>query len=339
MFKRIVSETTQINLRLLPTQFCVPDLLKEFLQKSLDRDIEIAKFTPSFRWFYAIRRWIPVRLRQQIQRLRNQRLTVQDRWFIPQELEQAISQLGIEIPSPWPERAEIAFVLTHDVETQQGFDRILEIASMEEELGLRSSWSLVPFKYRIDAGVVRELRARGHEIAVHGYNHDGTLFLKKSIFDYRLKFINQAMRDLDAKGFRAPMVHRNLYWMQELDAEYDSSCFDIDPFQAMPGGVMGIWPFQVGRLIELPYTLPQDHTLFVTLGETTTRVWEEKMAFLRRHHGMALMLTHPDYLILGQSKELYRQFLESTVQQGGFWHVLPQTLANWFATNFGAKAQ
>src|SRR4029079_11830143 len=125
-------------------------------------------------------------------------------------------------------------------------------------------------------------QSRGFEIGIHGYNHDGKLFTSKRIFDSRLPAINAALRDFDAVGFRAPMVHRNLDWMQSLEIEYDASCYDADPYHAMPGGVGAPWPFIAGRFVELPYTLPQDHTLFVALGERDERIWTSKLAFIAK---------------------------------------------------------
>jgi peptidoglycan/xylan/chitin deacetylase (PgdA/CDA1 family) len=188
--------------------------------------------------------------------------------------------------------------------------------------------------------VVQELKNRGHEIAVHGYNHDGQLFFDRKTFDAREPHINQAIRQFGATGFRAPMVHRNLPWMQSLQIEYDSSCFDVDPFQAIPGGVQNIWPFRYGRFIELPYTLPQDHTLFVTLREDTTRIWREKLKFIRQHHGMALMLTHPDYLNTPRRSNLYRQFLLEVREAAESWDVLPGEMARWFVSDIlGPQSQ
>jgi len=138
--------------------------------------------------------------------------------------------------------------------------------------------------------------------------------VSKAIFDSRLPAINRAIEQFAVSGFRAEMVHRNLDWMQALNIEYDASCFDVDPFQAMPGGVGGIWPFGVGKFVELPYTLPQDHTRFVSLGETTTRIWEARLAFVRKHHGMALMLMHPDYLCPQNGLKLYVAFLSEVLE-------------------------
>jgi hypothetical protein len=126
------------------------------------------------------------------------------------------------------------------------------------------------------------------------------------------------------------MVHRNLEWLQALDIDYDASCFDVDPFQAMPGGVGGVWPFFAGKFVELPYTLPQDHTLLVSLGETTPRIWIEKLAYLRRLAGMALLLTHPDYLDTIQRLDVYRMFLEHLAEQADCWNTLPHEVASWW---------
>jgi peptidoglycan/xylan/chitin deacetylase (PgdA/CDA1 family) len=205
-----------------------------------------------------------------------------------------------------------------------------KLAAMEEEFGFRSAWNFVPHKYKVDFGLIEDLKDRGHEIGVHGYNHDGRLFESHRTFSRRLGPINQAIADFGSLGFRAPMVHRNLQWMEDLEIDYDSSCFDIDPFQAMPGGVGGPWPFISGKFVELPYTLPQDHTLLISLGEGTPRIWIEKLARLRSLAGMALLITHPDYLDTPSRLGIYRQFLEHLCDQQKVWHALPREVADWW---------
>ena len=44
----------------------------------------------------------------------------------------------------WPDGKKFAFVLTHDVESQQGLDRVRELAELEMEFGFRSSFNFVP---------------------------------------------------------------------------------------------------------------------------------------------------------------------------------------------------
>jgi peptidoglycan/xylan/chitin deacetylase (PgdA/CDA1 family) len=177
---------------------------------------------------------------------------------------------------------------------------------------------------------MRDLADRGFEIGVHGYNHDGRLFSSRAEFDRRVPAINEALRSWGAVGFRAPMVHRNLRWMQSLEIEYDASCFDADPYQAMPGGVGSVWPFIAGRFVELPYTLAQDHTLFVVRGQRDGRIWNEKMSYVAHLNGMALVITHPDYLDSGPRLDVYRQLLLRAQGTGGMWHALPRETAAWW---------
>jgi peptidoglycan/xylan/chitin deacetylase (PgdA/CDA1 family) len=296
-------------------------------------DARAARLSPAFRAYYHVRGLLPLRMRQLLQRCRPVQAT--ERWWFPDEfmgrLTDALAGEADAPPviHPWPDRADFALVLTHDVETAEGLAKVAAIADMEQELGLRSSWNIVPYKYEVDHGLVRELQGRGFEIGVHGYNHDGRLFLTKGIFDQRVPGINAALRSLGAVGFRSPMVHRNLTWLQMLEVEYDASCFDVDPYQAMPGGVGSIWPFAAGKFVELPYTLPQDHTVFVALGAEDGAIWREKLDYVAERSGMALMLTHPDYLD-ARRLNVYREFLEQALEKRGWWHALPREVAAWW---------
>ena len=287
-----------------------------------------------FRFYYRfLRPVMPIRVRQWLQK--SQSHDGNEQWYMPLSLMDQIQQgrSGSNQAAPagvWPESAKYAFVLTHDVETSEGMQHIARIADAEEELGFRSSWNLVPYKYKIDAGLVSDLQSRGFEIGIHGYNHDGQLYSSKRVFKKRASAINQAIDKYQAVGFRSPMVHRNLNWLQDLNIEYDSSCFDIDPFQASPGGVGMIWPFVAGKFIELPYTMPQDHTLFVKLGERTGKIWMDKLNYIRKHQGMAMMLTHPDYLTGHRETEIYVNFLEHVRDIGDYWHATPKAVSHWW---------
>jgi hypothetical protein len=118
--------------------------------------------------------------------------------------------------------------------------------------------------------------------------------------------------------------------MQSLNMEYDSSFFDTDPFEPMPGGAMSIWPFKIGRFLELPYTLSQDCTLFNVLGKESNAIWQEKLAFIKKYNGMALMLVHPDYSGSGQAWQHYADFLKEVQEAGEYWHALPREAASWW---------
>ena len=118
--------------------------------------------------------------------------------------------------------------------------------------------------------------------------------------------------------------------MQSLDLEYDLSFFDADPFEPIPGGTMSIWPFFLGRFIELPYTLVQDYTLTDVLKEDSPRIWLEKARFIRDHCGMALLNSHPDYLLSPARMDIYERFLRAMRQDQECWKALPSQAAAWW---------
>ena len=231
----------------------------------------------------------------------------------------------------WPAGHKFAFVLTHDVETAEGQEHVQVLADLEMDYGFRSSFNFVPERYRLDHELINALRARGFEVGVHGLKHDGKLFSSRAEFMRRATRINQYLKDLDAVGFRAPFMHRQPEWMQALDIEYDLSFFDTDPYEPIPGGTMSIWPFEIGRFVELPYTLVQDYTLTAVLGETTPRIWLEKVDFIETYWGLALVNSHPDYLKDPANWRLYEQFLQAMRRRAGpYWHALPREVARWW---------
>src|SRR6185295_6086223 len=94
--------------------------------------------------------------------------------------------------------------------------------------------------------------------------------------------INRYLQKWKAVGFRGGFMFHNLDWIHALDVSYDASTFDTDPFEPQPDGVGTIFPFWVQRngsrgYVELPYTLPQDSTLFLLLQEKTIDVWTKKL--------------------------------------------------------------
>ena len=239
----------------------------------------------------------------------------------------------------WPNGSQFVLVLTHDVETEQGQSFVRDLAALEEQQGFRSSFNFVPEGYPLDRALMAELRERGFEVGVHGLKHDGKLFSSRVTFERRATRINRVLQNLNAVGYRSPLTHRNPEWMQALNIEYDLSFFDTDPYETMPGGTMSIWPFFMGRFVELPYTLAQDHTLMVILGEESPRLWLEKVAFIEQYSGMVLVNVHPDYMCDQKHLAIYEEFLRTMRARGGYWHALPRDVARWWRARAEAKAE
>lgn len=308
------------------------------------------KLSPSKRLYYFLKPVLPKRIilwmRQQhsISAQSNFALNwpIEDRyvrfqWEVIRQLLINSGQSQIPFIHFWPDGYRFAFVLTHDIESAEGQDWVRRIVELEKNLGFRSSFCFTPDKYNLDHDLIAELHEQGFEVGVHGLKHDGKLFNSKEEFLRRTKRINDYLQKLNAVSFRAPFCIRNPDWMQALDIEYDLSFFDTDPFEPISGGTMSIWPFIMGHFIELPYTLVQDHTLVNILGERTPNIWLEKIDFIEKFHGMALLNTHPDYLSNPSNWDVYSDFLNKMKDRKAYWHALPREIANWWRARFNAN--
>lgn len=248
----------------------------------------------------------------------------------------------------WPEGRKFAFVLMHDVETASGIGKCGEVLDVEEKLGFRSAFYIVPEDYRFPPKLRTEIVRRGFELGVHGLRHDGKMFVSRNIFDKRAQRINTYLGEWNAKGFSSPSMHHNLSWMHALKITYDISTFDTDPFEPQPDGVQTIFPFIVREAetkrsyIELPYTLPQDFTLFVLMREKDISIWKKKIDWIAGCGGMALANIHPDYLnFSGRPRldgmeypvDLYIELLDYILSKYGndCWRPLPIELARYYA--------
>jgi glycosyltransferase involved in cell wall biosynthesis len=269
---------------------------------------------------------------------------------------------GSEIPPGnwrgWPSGKNFAFVLTHDVESRAGLEKCRPLMQLEMELGFRSSFNFVPEgSYRVPAELRDALTKEGFEVGIHDLKHDGHLFASRRGFTRRAERISGYAREWGASGFRSGFMLRNLDWLHDLDVQYDASTFDTDPFEPQPDGGHTIFPFWVPRpnadsanghesasasfsragYVELPYTLPQDSTLFLVLRESTPAIWMRKLDWIAQHGGMALLDVHPDYMSFDGSPQttteypvaLYREFLDyvKTRYAGLYWHALPKEVA------------
>lgn len=248
----------------------------------------------------------------------------------------------------WPNGKKFAFVMTHDVESLQGLSRCQKLADLDKAMGVRASFNFVPEgEYRVPDALRVSLEQDGFEVGVHDFRHDGSLYRSAKHFREQAGRINQYLTKWGAWGFRSGFMFHNLDWIQNLDILYDASTFDTDPFEPQPDGAGTIFPFWVQSngikgYVELPYTLAQDFTLFVLLKETTIDLWMKKLDWVAEHGGMALVITHPDYMSFDgkpsdreYAVELYERLLKYVMAryQDTCWFALPREVAVFVANN------
>jgi glycosyltransferase involved in cell wall biosynthesis len=293
--------------------------------------------------YYRFKPWLPRWLRLGARRCvaRHKLRTCRDAWPI----NEAAGGTPAGWPG-WPDGKSFAFVLTHDVEGRAGLDQCRQLMELEKKLGFRSSFNFIPEGgYRVSAEFREELVRNGFEVGVHDLRHDGKLFWKRAAFPENARRINHYLHEWRAAGFRSGFMFHNRECLAGLDIAYDASAVDTDPFEPEPWVVGRIFPFWVPRSgggghVELPYTLPQDSTLFLVLRETSPEIWRRKLDWIVRHGGMALLNVHPDYLNFTNGPrtnsaypvEWYAGFLKRLRDQYGdrFWNPLPRELAGWY---------
>ena len=229
----------------------------------------------------------------------------------------------------WPSGRSWALVLTHDVETDVGYRDMDLLRVPERARGYRSSWNFVGARYQVDDQMARSLRDDGCEAGVHGLWHDGR-DLEERFMDERLPVMWEHARRWDAVGFRSPATHRGWELMHRLGFDYDSSYSDTDPYEPQPGGCCTFFPFFNRDTVELPITLPQDHTLFTILQHTDAGLWLRKAEHIRERGGMVLVLTHPDYAHDQRLVQGYETLLDTFAGDDTVWHALPKEVAAWW---------
>lgn len=294
------------------------------------------------RTYYLVRpllpRWLQIRLRRIF--AARQGVPEFPRWPLETSLHDLYDWLfdlltsiaGVPLPwiDIWPTGKSWAFVLTHDVETDAGVaDREL-LRGAERRHGLRSSWNFVPERYALDPDVVRQLRAEDCEIGVHGLRHDGRDLASSRMLSRRLPAMRAAADRWQAVGFRSPATQRHWDLMPVLGFDYDSSYTDTDPYEPQPGGCCTYWPFFNQDLVELPMTLPQDHTLFRVLPHVEPDLWRSKALELRQRGGMVLVLAHPDYADDPKLLAAWEGLLSEFADDPTMWQALPREVATWW---------
>ena len=77
----------------------------------------------------------------------------------------------------------------------------------------------------------------------------------------------------------------------------------------------------------------------VVLGEHSPRLWLDKVDFVERWQGMALVNIHPDYLREQGRLVIYEEFLRAVKDRGNYWHALPCSVARWWRERAQFQAQ
>jgi hypothetical protein len=194
-------------------------------------------------------------------------------------------------------------ILTHDVDTRGELDTIPAIRSLERDLGLPSAFGFVPDVSWPDEAFARALVDEGCEVYWHDIGHDGRLpFLGaeriRLAFDRVGRSSPWALELMRAFRSGQVLMSPELLTVVAERFEIDLSIPDTErdgPY-GTTAGCGTVRPFLIGRLLELPLTLPQDVYLRHVYGMTaqqTLELWKLKINYTVQAGGVAVLNTHP----------------------------------------------
>jgi hypothetical protein len=275
--------------------------------------------------YYRLRPMFPVAFRKHLQRL-----YLQDwdkapfpAWPVDRSVDLLLERLAIlamrlaeidRLPFIWfwPDGYRACAILTHDVETTAGRDFSERLIDIDESFGIKSSFQVVPEKrYTVSADYLAMIRDRGCEVNIHGLDHEGNLFMHRETFLKAAEKINEYAKLFGARGFRSPVLYRNIDWLHELDFSYDMSVPNVARLEAQRGGCCTVMPyFLPGGMLELPLTMAEDYTVFHILKDYSTALWKQQMSLILEGNGLISFIVHPDYVIETRAQDTFKALLE-----------------------------
>jgi hypothetical protein len=224
--------------------------------------------------------------------------------------------------------------MTHDVETRAGRDFTPQLMDLDESYGIKASFQVIPEdRYEVPIEYVQDIRKRGFEFNIHDLNHDGHLYQKREEFLRRAKKINAYGHQCSAEGFRAGAMYRQLDWYDTYEFSYDMSLTNVAHLDPRRGGCCTVFPFFIGKILELPLTTCQDYSVFHILRDYSIGLWEEQINLIRQRNGLMSFIAHPDYLIDRRAREVYQMlldYLRHMVTREKIWAALPREVDQWW---------
>lgn len=190
--------------------------------------------------------------------------------------------------------------ITHDVDDAEGLPFALQLASIEEELGLQATYFIPAILLKAHTADVERIQSKGHRIGLHGINHDNRhLQFDPAVYLKRIESYSQLLDRFEIKAYRAPSLLMRPSLKTALASRFaiDSSIPDTDVYsEASDHRGCGYWrPYRSCGLWEVPLTLPMDDRLFTMIGKYPERIleiWKEKARWIRAHDGLVVLATH-----------------------------------------------
>lgn len=246
----------------------------------------------------------------------------------------------------WPAGKKYAFMLTHDVDSGWVYegDNLKLFTDIEDKAGVRGAWFFVTNLYGHDFAKIDALKASGHEIGYHCYNHDHKLaFLPERKMAERLDRSKWFIEKYGVAGFRSAHYLRTpaLYSKLAGYVRYDSSVHDSYNPSFKVGlfreGCSTVHPFRLsdGGLLELPITVPEDVKLYDAEAgpEAIAGVQLRQIEEVKKRGGLATLVVHPEPFLTARPAclEALKQVLKAVSSDPECWIRTPKEIYEFWA--------
>ena len=297
--------------------------------------------------YYAIRPLLPVHVRRYLQmlHLRDWETISFPSWPVDFSVDNLIRHLmllsirsGREDRVPfiwfWPDGHSGSAIITHDVETQEGFEHCSALMEIDDAFAVKASFQIVPEeRYLIRPALMEEMRKRGFEICVHDLNHDGHLYRNREQFLRRAAKINAYGREFGAIGFRAAVLYRKQIWYDALQFSYDMSVPNVAHLDPQRGGCCTVMPYFLNGILEIPVTTIQDYSLYHILKDFSLSLWKKQTQLILEKHGCMSFIIHPDYIRQPRELDVYKKllaYLNELRSEQNVWIATPGEVNHWW---------
>ena len=128
-------------------------------------------------------------------------------------------------------------------------------------------------------------------------------------------------------------MYRNLDWYDAYDFSYDMSMPNVAHLEPQRGGCCTVFPYFVGKILEIPLTACQDYSLFQILNDYSIDLWKTQLDLIRSRNGLMSFIAHPDYLISPSARKVYESLLahlRHLVDREKIWMALPGEVNRWW---------
>jgi hypothetical protein len=332
----------------------IDDLRFERYAKQNQNRLTHAAWKAAKRGYYCVRPWLGASVRRRLQKFyfAGWRNILFPAWPVDRTADRVFEGLlntllrqrtAGRIPFIWfwPDGAQSCAIMTHDVETLAGRNFCSALMDLDESVGIKSSFQIVPeARYSVSADFLDVIRSRGFEINIQDLNHDGCLFDSREQFARRVERINLYGKQYRANGFRAAVLYRETDWYDALEFSYDMSIPTVGHLEVQRGGCCTVMPFFIGRLLELPVSTTQDYSLFNVIGDYSIDLWKRQLSLIRESHGLANFIVHPDYVREKRACDVYRGLLNYLAQSRAsarMWIALPGEVNQWWRSRAQMK--